>query len=141
MLYSNLIHTNNLAQFNILMAELIQGGPNRSVFQKWEMDLLLDFGACRIRKTARPEILKRYQRLVQTHMLRGEYSFAPFSVFLAAERARRNRIRVIAPAELVRAESSFDDLTCESCDNDSLTSMAVPPAALSLSSGLEELHA
>ncbi len=100
------IHTTNLAQFNNLMQELIQGGPKRAVFQKWELDLLLDFETCRVRQSARPEVLRRYQRIVQQYFLRGQYAFPPLSVFLAEERARRNRARTILPV-IVPAELSL----------------------------------
>jgi hypothetical protein len=91
---NELIYTTNLAQFNALIQELIQGGPKRTVFQKWEMDLLLDFGSCRLRQSARVEVLRRYQRSVQQSFLRGQYAFPPPSSFLADERARRNRVRM-----------------------------------------------
>jgi hypothetical protein len=101
------IHTTNLAQFNNLIQELIQGGPKRAVFQKWELDLLLDFETCRVRRSARPEVLRRYQRTVQQYFLRGQYAFPPLSVFLAEERARRSRARTavttLAPAEVAPA--------------------------------------
>jgi hypothetical protein len=87
------IQTTNLAQFNNLMEELMHGGPKRAVYQPWEMQLLLDFGTCRLRRSARVEALKRYQRLVQQYFLRGQYSFPPLSAFLAEERARRNKLR------------------------------------------------
>jgi hypothetical protein len=89
------IQTTNLAQFNNLIQELMQGGPKRTVFQKWEMDLLLDFSACRVRQSARGEVLRRYQRMVQQYFLRGQYAFPPLSAFLAEERARRNRSRLL----------------------------------------------
>ena len=89
------IQTSNLAQFNNLIHELIQGGPKRTVFQKWEMDLLLDFGTCRMRQSARGEMLRRYQRTVQQYFLRGQYAFPPPSSFLADERARRSRNKVM----------------------------------------------
>jgi hypothetical protein len=93
------IQTTNLAQFNNLIQELIQGGPKRTVFQGWEMQLLLDFGTCRLRQSAREETLKRYQRMVQQYFLRGQYAFPPPSNFLAEERARRNRARAAALTE------------------------------------------
>jgi hypothetical protein len=98
MMENGFIETSNLAQFNNLLQELAQGAAKRSVYEKWEMDLLLDFGECRIRKSSRAEVLKRYQRTVQRHFLRGEYSFPAPSTFLAAERARR--ARPAAPAIL-----------------------------------------
>jgi hypothetical protein len=101
---NGLIQTTNLAQFNNLIQELIQGGPRRAVFETWEMELLLDFGTCRIRQSARGETLRRYQRTVQQYFLRGQYAFPPPSTFVAEERARRNRVRpaplpVAVPAE------------------------------------------
>jgi hypothetical protein len=97
---NSFIQTSNLAQFNNLIQELIQGGPKRTVFQKWEMDLLLDFGTCRMRKSSRADILRRYQRTVQQYFLRGQYAFPAPSSFLAEERARRNRNKLeIAPEQ------------------------------------------
>jgi len=93
---NSFIQTSNLAQFNNLIQELMQGGPKRTVFQKWEVDLLLDFGTCRMRQSARGEILRRYQRTVQQYFLRGQYTFPPPSSFLADERARRNRAKLTA---------------------------------------------
>lgn len=93
---NSFIQTSNLAQFNNLIQELIQGGPRRTVFQKWEMDLLLDFGTCRMRKSSRADILRRYQRTVQQYFLRGQYAFPGPSSFLADERARRNRTKLAA---------------------------------------------
>ena len=90
---NSFIQTTNLTQFNLLMQELIQGGPKRTVFQPWEMALLLDFGSCRMRQSARPEFLKRYQRMVQHHFLRGQYQFPTLSMFLAEERAKRARAK------------------------------------------------
>jgi hypothetical protein len=80
------------------MEELMHGGPKRTVYQPWEMQLLLDFGTCRLRRSARVEALKRYQRLVQQYFLRGQYSFPPLSTFLAEERARRNKLRAAQQA-------------------------------------------
>src|SRR3954468_19906624 len=82
-----LLETASLAEFNTLIHELIQGGPSRSVFKRWEMDVLLDFGNCRIRQSSRGDVLRRYQRAVQKQFLRGEYHFQPLSAFLAEERA------------------------------------------------------
>lgn len=95
---NSFIQTSNLAQFNNLIHELMQGGPKRTVFQKWEVDLLLDFGTCRMRQSARSEILRRYQRTVQQYFLRGQYAFPPPSSFLADERARRNGSKLTATA-------------------------------------------
>jgi hypothetical protein len=82
-----LLETASLAEFNSLINELIQGGPSRSVFKRWELDLLLDFGNCRIRQSSRSDVLRRYQRAVQKQFLRGEYDVQPLSIFLAEERA------------------------------------------------------
>jgi hypothetical protein len=60
------------------------------------MDLLLDFGTCRMRKSSRTDILRRYQRAVQQYFLRGQYAFPGPSSFLAEERARRNRAKLAA---------------------------------------------
>jgi hypothetical protein len=93
---NGIIETTNLAQFNNLINELINGGPKRAVFAPWEMELLLDLGNCRIRPSSRQEVLRRYQRCVQKHFLRSQYKFPAPSSFLAEERARR-RPHPVAP--------------------------------------------
>ena len=57
-----------LLQFNRLMRELLRGKINRNTFQPWEVEILLDIENCRIRESARENVLRRYQRAVQRQM-------------------------------------------------------------------------
>jgi hypothetical protein len=84
-----LIQNVELGQFNRVIQELIQGGMKRSSFQTWEMEFLLDVDLCRIRKSSRAEVLRRYQRAVQKRISSGQAGFPKLSTFVETERARR----------------------------------------------------
>ena len=55
----------DLAALSQLVMELVGGTLRRHVFTQCELQLLLDLQACRIRKSTKPEILRRYLRAVQ----------------------------------------------------------------------------
>src|SRR5438270_6223726 len=57
----------DLASFNQLVQELISGTLQRHVFTQRELELLLDFQTCCIRKCARGDVLRRYLKAVQQH--------------------------------------------------------------------------
>jgi hypothetical protein len=84
-----LIQDVDLGQFNRVIQELIQGGMKRSSFQPWELEFLLDVDLCRIRKSSRAEVLRRYQRAVQKRVSSGQPGFPKLSAFVETERARR----------------------------------------------------
>jgi hypothetical protein len=71
-----------------LIQELIDGSMQRHTFSAWELDLMLDLEVSRLRKSSRPDILRRYFRFVQ-----AESTHAPqptrFSAFLEAETLHR----------------------------------------------------
>jgi hypothetical protein len=54
-----------LTSFSQLVQELIGGAVRRHVFTPWELELLLDLQRCRIRKSARADLLRRYLKTVQ----------------------------------------------------------------------------
>jgi hypothetical protein len=56
-----------MTSFNRLIQELISGAVQRNTFTQWELELLLDLQTSRMRKSSRPEILRRYLRAVQQH--------------------------------------------------------------------------
>lgn len=89
MVEQQLIQNVELGQFNRVIQELIQGGMKRSSFQRWELEFLLDVDLCRIRKSSRAEVLRRYQRAVQKRISSGEPGFPKLSTFVETERARR----------------------------------------------------
>jgi hypothetical protein len=50
-----------------LVQELVGGTLRRNVFTQIELQLLLDLQACRIRKSTKADILRRYLKAVQQH--------------------------------------------------------------------------
>jgi hypothetical protein len=70
--YLNELRTGWLSYFQLLQ-ELIDGPTRRHLFSAWELELMLDLEASRLRKSSKPEVLRRYLRFVQaenTHALR-----------------------------------------------------------------------
>jgi hypothetical protein len=71
-----------------LIQELIDGAMRRHTFSPWELDLMLDLEVSRLRKSSRPDILRRYLRSVQ-----AESAYAPqptrFSAFMETETLHR----------------------------------------------------
>jgi hypothetical protein len=84
------IDSMHLSDLNRLVQELLRGGPRRSIFTVWEMDFLLDMETCRIRKTSRENLLRRYQRAVQRSCA-ASGAIPTLSAFVAVERSRRFR--------------------------------------------------
>ncbi len=72
-----------------LVQELIGGVIRRHTFTQWELELLLDLQTSRIRKSSRPDVLRRYLRTVQQQNNQGALIPARLSNFLAAEVAQR----------------------------------------------------
>jgi hypothetical protein len=72
-----------------LVQELIGGVIRRHTFTQWELELLLDLQTSRIRKSSRPDVLRRYLRTVQQQNGQGALIPARLSNFLAAEVAQR----------------------------------------------------
>jgi len=80
-----------------LVHEIIGGAVRRHTFTQWELELLLDLQTCRVRKTSRPEVLKRYLRAVQQHFAQGAMDPLRLSAFLDQE---NQRSRYAAPVEV-----------------------------------------
>ncbi|MBI5280362.1 MAG: hypothetical protein HY858_01680 [Candidatus Solibacter usitatus] len=72
-----------LHQFNKLMQELLRGRMQRTTFQPWEVELLLDIEACPIRDANRREILRRYQKAACRYVDRGGRTLLKLSEYLA----------------------------------------------------------
>ena len=75
-------------RFNRLIKELLNGEVRRNCFQPFEVDLLVDLQECRMTRSRRDEFLRRYQRVVQRQLERGELPPVRFSDF-AGQRGRR----------------------------------------------------
>jgi hypothetical protein len=75
-------------RFNRLVKEILQGEVRRTCFQPWEVALLLDLQDCRLTRSRREDVLRRYQRTVQHQLERGEVPPIRFSEFFG-QRARK----------------------------------------------------
>jgi len=83
-------------RFKRLVKELIEGDVRRTSFQAWEVQLLLDLQDCRMTRSRRDEALKRYQRVVEKQLERGELPPVAFADFVG----RRKHGPVLAPPPL-----------------------------------------
>lgn len=77
-----------LNRFRRLIGELTRGELKRNTFNAWEIDLMLDVGACEIEPRRRTEIFKQYQRAVEKQLEAGPGPPMKLSHFLVI-RSRR----------------------------------------------------
>ncbi|HEY1342727.1 MAG TPA: hypothetical protein VGF59_34730 [Bryobacteraceae bacterium] len=77
-----------LNRFRRLVGELMRGATARTVFQPWELEILLDIERCSVDRKRRLEILRQYQRAVERQMECGPGPPMRLSEFLV-ERERR----------------------------------------------------
>ena len=80
---------NDLVSFSHLVQELIHGSVRRHTFTQLELELLFDLGNSRIRKSSRPETLRRYLRTMQAQMASGG-EFLRLAGFLEKESSARS---------------------------------------------------
>jgi hypothetical protein len=80
-----------LAQFNLLMGELLAGDMRRSNFRPWEIDIFLDVKVCDLRGSALYQVLREYQKAVQAELEKQAQLPLKFSDFL--ERREKHRAR------------------------------------------------
>lgn len=76
------------SSLNQLVHDLIGGAVRRHTFSQWELELLLDLQMCRVRKSARPELLRRYLKAVQQQYSDGALDPLRLSTFLERENQR-----------------------------------------------------
>lgn len=77
-----------LAQFNRLIEDLLAGSIQRSKFEAWEIDILLDAMTCDLDQFPRADvILRKYQAAVQVQMAKGTHLPMKLSEFLASSAA------------------------------------------------------
>jgi len=86
-----------LTSFNQLVQEMIGGAIRRHTFSEWELDLLLDLQTCRIRKSARPDLLRGYLKAVHQSFAEGALSPPRFAAFLERRKQPRVGLRKLAP--------------------------------------------
>ena len=78
----------DITSFCQLIQELIGGTVRRHTFTQSELELLFDLQTSRLRKSSKPEALRRYLRAVQQHNSHAS-SVLRFSSFLERESASR----------------------------------------------------
>ena len=74
--------------FSQLVQELISGTVRRHTFTQPELELLLDLQNSRIRKSSKPDVLRRYLRAAQAQFSQGG-SLLRFSNFMEREIAAK----------------------------------------------------
>ena len=88
----------DLASFSQLVQELITGSVRRHTFTPCELQLLLDLQRSRLRKSSRPDVLRRYLRAMQ-QQLAEQASLLRLSTFIERENEKRAPVNVAAPAD------------------------------------------
>ncbi len=76
---------------------LIAGNVRRNTFSQWEIDLLLDIGTTPMRRSSRPEMLRRYLKTVQRQLAGGAPSPIRFSEFFENETHLRKNAALAEP--------------------------------------------
>jgi hypothetical protein len=97
-------HKTDWSSYSQLIQQIIAGTVRRNVFSQWEMRLMLDLQHARIRKTSRPEILRRYLKAVEQQHTAGAPMPLRFSNFFESDpRARRSTQPIVHRVSLPRA--------------------------------------
>lgn len=87
-----------LLQFNRLLTELLRGKIQRTTFQQWEVEILLDIESCQLNDGNRKEVLRRYQKAANKFVDRGGRSLLKLSEYL--EKKHRGPVRAALPEGL-----------------------------------------
>jgi hypothetical protein len=86
-------------RFQRLIAEVIRGETRRTVFQSWEVDLLIDIEACKLNPKRRVGTLGQYLRAVERQLDREPGPPMKLSEFLEQRRAASGRSAARRPPE------------------------------------------
>ncbi len=78
----------DLASFSQLVQELITGSVRRHTFTPIELELLLDLQRSRLRKSSRPDALRRYLRAMHQHFSE-QSSLLRLATFLEQQNEKR----------------------------------------------------
>jgi hypothetical protein len=82
-----------LHRFNRLIGELTRGVTVRNSFQPWEVEILIDIGACALDERSRMETLRQYQKAVERQLETGPGPPMKLSDFLQNRVRRRENAR------------------------------------------------
>jgi hypothetical protein len=78
-----------LSRFQRLIGELIRGVSTRTVFEPWELQILLDVNECALNPKQRTNILRQYQNGVAKQLEKGPGPPMKLSEFLQRRKTRR----------------------------------------------------
>ena len=76
-------------RFQRLITEIVRGGTRRTVFQPWEVELLVDIEFCGLDPKRRAGTVRQYVRAVERQLEQGPGPPMKLSEFLATWRERR----------------------------------------------------
>ena len=71
-------------RFRRLIAEVLRGGTRRTVFQPWEVELLVDIEVCGLDSKRRAGTLRQYVRAVERQLEQGPGPPMKLSEFVGA---------------------------------------------------------
>ncbi len=91
--------------FCLLLQQLIAGNIRRNTFTQWEIELLLDVEMAHMRKSSRPEMLRRYFKAVQRQHASGRPAPVRFSHFFEQE-SRLRKASIVTEPEIVLPRAS-----------------------------------
>lgn len=78
-----------LPRFNRLLQDVIKGSFQRTSFEPWEVELLLDIQGCVSELETRRDLLKRYQKAVQRQLGRRGQRPMLLSEYVESLRSRQ----------------------------------------------------
>jgi hypothetical protein len=79
-------------RFARLITEILEGGTRRTIFQPWEVEILLDIEGCGLEPRRRADRLRQYMRAVRKQLENRRGPPMKFSEFLQSRRTRRPSI-------------------------------------------------
>jgi hypothetical protein len=77
-----------VSRFQRLIAEIIRGSSTRTVFQPWEVEILLDLDTCTLDPKRRIGILRQYSRAAVRQLELGSGAPMKLSEFLQLRKTR-----------------------------------------------------
>jgi hypothetical protein len=81
------MNESGLAQFMRLLDDLLTGNLQRSKFQAWEIEILLDIESCDLPGPVKHQALREYQDAVRAQMEKGADRPLKFSEYLNLRQA------------------------------------------------------
>lgn len=83
-----------LTQFNCLIDELLSGNLNRSKFQPWEIEIIVDMVDCELpRASGCIAMLREYQKAVQQRTREGALVLLKLSEYLESQGKSSRHVR------------------------------------------------